>query len=75
MTAEVLILHTGGTIGMVPGPHGLAPAPGLRQRIEQQLGSSLHQLPSFDLLEIDPLIDSANITPAHWQQLAALLAE
>ena len=75
MTAEVLILHTGGTIGMVPGPHGLAPAPGLRQRIEQQLGSSLQQLPGFDLLEIDPLIDSANITPAHWQQLAALLAE
>ncbi|HIQ53402.1 MAG TPA: asparaginase, partial [Pseudomonas pachastrellae] len=52
MTAEVLILHTGGTIGMVPGPHGLAPAPGLRQRIEQQLGSSLQQLPGFDLLEI-----------------------
>lgn len=75
MTAEVLILHTGGTIGMVPGPHGLAPAPGLRQHIEQQLGSSMQQLPGFDLLEIDPLIDSANITPAHWQQLAALLAE
>ncbi|WVM94273.1 hypothetical protein ULG90_12325 [Halopseudomonas pachastrellae] len=27
MTAEVLILHTGGTIGMVPGPHGLARPP------------------------------------------------
>ncbi|HCB44228.1 MAG: L-asparaginase 1 [Pseudomonadales bacterium] len=75
MTAEVLILHTGGTIGMVPGPNGLAPAPGLQQRIEQQLGSSLALLPSFDLLEISPLIDSADLTPGHWQQLAALLAE
>tara|TARA_Y100000296_G_scaffold51314_1_gene58830 strand:+ start:1635 stop:2111 length:477 start_codon:yes stop_codon:yes gene_type:complete len=75
MTAEVLILHTGGTIGMVPGPNGLAPAAGLQQRIEQQLGSSLALLPGFDLLELDPLIDSADLTPGHWQQLAALLAE
>ncbi|MGI3129642.1 asparaginase [Halopseudomonas pachastrellae] len=75
MTAEVLMLYTGGTIGMVPGPKGLAPAPGLQQRIEQQLGSSLALLPDFDLLEIDPLIDSADLTPEHWQQLAALLAK
>ncbi|MEH6564070.1 MAG: asparaginase [Halopseudomonas sp.] len=75
MSAAVLILYTGGTIGMTPTDQGLTPTPGLHGRIEQQFGASLAELPSFDLLELEPLIDSANITPAHWQRLAALLAE
>lgn len=75
MSAEVLVLYTGGTIGMMPTSQGLAPAPDLRARIEQQFGDTLAALPAFDLLELSPLIDSANITPAHWQQLAAQLAE
>ena len=75
MTAEVLVLYTGGTIGMIRTADGLTPAAGLHRRIEQALGASLTELPRFDVLELDPLIDSANITPAHWQMLAARLAE
>jgi len=75
MSAAVLVLYTGGTIGMTATDRGLTPTPGLRARIEQQFGASLAELPSFELLELEPLIDSANITPAHWQRLAALLAE
>jgi L-asparaginase len=74
MSAQVLILYTGGTIGMVQTEQGLAPASGLQERIEVALGMSLNTLPSFEVLEISPLIDSANITPKHWTKLMSILA-
>ncbi|WP_417538127.1 asparaginase [Marinomonas sp.] len=74
MSAQVLILYTGGTIGMVQTEQGLAPASGLQERIEMALGVSINTLPSFEVLEISPLIDSANITPQHWTKLVSILA-
>lgn len=74
MSAQVLILYTGGTIGMVQTEQGLAPASGLQERIEMALGMSINTLPSFEVLEISPLIDSANITPKHWTKLVSILA-
>ncbi|WP_137169554.1 asparaginase [Marinomonas sp. FW-1] len=74
MSAQVLILYTGGTIGMVQTEQGLAPASGLQERIEMALGASINTLPSFEVLEISPLIDSANITPKHWTKLVSILA-
>ncbi|AEF54458.1 asparaginase [Marinomonas posidonica] len=73
MSTEVLVLYTGGTIGMTQTAQGLAPASGLQGRIERALGDSLNSLPSFEVLEISPLIDSANITPAHWTKLVSIL--
>ncbi|RBP84340.1 asparaginase [Marinomonas rhizomae] len=73
MSAQVLILYTGGTIGMVQTEQGLAPASGLQERIEMALGASINTLPSFEVLEISPLIDSANITPKHWTKLVSIL--
>ncbi|MGO2234789.1 asparaginase [Marinomonas sp.] len=74
MSAKVLILYTGGTIGMIQTEQGLAPASGLQERIEMALGMSINTLPSFEVLEISPLIDSANITPKHWTKLVSILA-
>ncbi|MBU2020996.1 MAG: asparaginase [Gammaproteobacteria bacterium] len=74
MSAQVLILYTGGTIGMVQTEQGLTPASGLQERIEMALGMSINTLPSFEVLEISPLIDSANITPKHWTKLVSILA-
>ncbi|NLQ18445.1 asparaginase [Marinomonas sp. M1K-6] len=74
MSAQVLVLYTGGTIGMVQTEQGLAPASGLQERIEMALGMSTTTLPSFEVLEISPLIDSANITPKHWTKLVSILA-
>nr|WP_275412743.1 asparaginase [Marinomonas ostreistagni] len=65
----MLIIYTGGTIGMTQTEQGLAPAPGLQTRIEEALGEGLNDLPLFDLLELSPLIDSSNITPANWQAI------
>lgn len=74
MKSQVLILYTGGTIGMVHTDQGLAPASGLQERIEMAMGASLPDLPSFEVLELSPLIDSANITPSSWTKLVTTLA-
>ena len=66
MTHKILIVYTGGTIGMVQTEQGLAPAAGLNERIHDTLGESLQGLPEFDVIELNPLIDSSNITPDHW---------
>jgi lysophospholipase len=90
--AQVLVLHTGGTIGMKMGDRGYAPAPGfLRDQIERlpQLsdpGADRHgfdfvtprfahrRRAYFDLVEYDPLLDSANLGLADWAQFATDLA-
>lgn len=59
-----LLLHTGGTIGMRPGPEGLSPAPGV---VEAAVG------PRARVIAFDPLIDSAGISPGHWNRLLDLI--
>ncbi|MHA7879354.1 MAG: asparaginase [Saccharospirillum sp.] len=70
--ARYLILNTGGTIGMAQGPHGLTPQPGLlQQALAQQpelAGWHQHELQWHDWA---PLIDSSDIHPHHWYELAA----
>ncbi|HEY0212215.1 MAG TPA: asparaginase domain-containing protein [Paenirhodobacter sp.] len=55
-----LLIHTGGTIGMVPGVGGLVPGPGV---VERAVGARA-QVEAFD-----PLLDSADVTPGHWNRL------
>lgn len=59
-----LLIHTGGTIGMAPGPAGLTPAPGV---VEQAAAGRAH------VIAFDPLIDSAAITHRHWNRLLDLI--
>jgi len=66
MSGKTLVINTGGTFGMVEGPVGLVPAPGLNARIEQQLPELAGR---FDLIELEPLIDSSNLMPSHWQRI------
>ncbi|TSE34276.1 asparaginase [Tepidimonas charontis] len=69
--ARVLMLAYGGTIGMVPSPHGYVPAPGLGERLRRALqdtGAGA-ALPAFEVWE-QPPIDSANLRPHHWQTMA-----
>ncbi|WP_432697213.1 type I asparaginase [Marinobacterium sp. YM272] len=74
-TDRVLIIHTGGTIGMLPTEQGLAPAAGFEQLLRQRLAERLDTLPAFDLLELDPLIDSAELSPRQWNSIAAPVIE
>ncbi|MEM8861961.1 MAG: asparaginase [Chloroflexota bacterium] len=70
---KILVVYTGGTIGMMPDAQSgmtLAPKSGY-------LAESLRQIPElkaagheFDLIEYNPLLDSSNMTPATWVQIA-----
>lgn len=71
MHNNILIIYTGGTIGMQPSEHGYIPVPGFEALIQERLAHSHHALlPNFDLIELAPLIDSANLTPHHWNLIA-----
>ncbi|HPE60340.1 MAG: asparaginase [Thiothrix sp.] len=64
--SKVLILYTGGTIGMLPSAQGYAPAGGFARRLTERLGENRADLPAWDLIERERLIDSANLQPADW---------
>jgi L-asparaginase type I len=66
MTRRILVLYTGGTIGMDDTPQGLAPMPGLLPRQIEGLGD---QRFAVEVLEYAPLIDSSAVTPAHWNRI------
>ena len=67
---HVRVLYTGGTIGMQASANGLAPASGFEARMREQLDAQPDLVvPHFSFEELQPLIDSANMTPAYWQRL------
>lgn len=63
---RLLILYSGGTIGMDHSPQGLAPVPGLLPQLLERFRTPALD---FDVLEYPQLIDSSAIVPAQWQQL------
>lgn len=68
--AQYLIINTGGTIGMAPGPTGLAPQAGLlRTTLTTHSDLSDWQSHRLEWDEWHPLIDSSDIRPSHWYQL------
>jgi len=67
---QVMVLYTGGTIGMQASANGLAPASGFEARMAEQLAAQPELIvPHWRFREMAPLIDSANMTPAYWQRL------
>ncbi len=71
---KILILYTGGTIGMQPSPEGYVPVAGfeqlLRKRLSQAESEHDNALPEFDVIECEQLIDSSNLMPHHWHEIA-----
>ena len=63
---DVLVIYTGGTIGMVPGPDGLQPKDGM---VEAALQRMLPAGVSAVVERFEPLIDSANIRPDDWNRM------
>ena len=68
---EILVIHTGGTIGMVPGPGGLHPAPGV---VETALGALAPAGTTLTVIAFDPLVDSAEMGPDHWNRIIDAVA-
>ena len=71
--ARLFLIHTGGTIGMAAGPRGFAPQESLLEELAESI--LRRDLPdsSLTIHTIDPLIDSANVTPDTWNLLLDLV--
>ncbi|MCE4054795.1 asparaginase [Pseudomonas sp. Au-Pse12] len=73
---HVMVLYTGGTIGMQASADGLAPASGFDVRMRAYLDSQPElRVPAWRFHEMAPLIDSANMTPDYWQRLREAVVE
>lgn len=71
---RILIIYTGGTIGMQNTESGYIPVSGFHSVIDEQLHPpSGSRLPDYDVIEIEPVIDSANLVPGHWPIIASLI--
>jgi L-asparaginase len=74
--AQVCVLSTGGTISMRDGQEGLSLDHGyLTGQLAAFRSNSPGSLPQFDLLELDPLHDSANMSPADWVKIAGAILD
>lgn len=73
---KLLVLYTGGTIGMQMSAAGLAPASGFEARLrERQQQEAAGELPNWSFRELLPLIDSANMNQTHWLALRDAIVE
>lgn len=73
---KVLIIYTGGTIGMKRTEHGYGPASDF---LEGQLKSipdlMRDDFPRWDMHEMSPLLDSSNMTVKEWNAIAGVIYE
>ncbi len=71
---RVLIIYTGGTIGMKKTENGYAPAAGfLREALLSIDDMRRPELPSWELVEMNPLLDSSNIAYSEWNGIARVV--
>lgn len=75
---RLLVIYTGGTIGMQQTVGGLAPGGNFAQRMQVALGKlpvdQQQSLPAYDVISYAPLIDSSAATALNWQQIARDIA-
>lgn len=70
MKKRICILYTGGTIGMVPTEQGYAPLPGgLAKYLNMISDLTSADAPDWELVEMEPLLDSSNITVREWRTI------
>lgn len=72
MTNKVLIVYTGGTIGMVQDENGSL-HPFALDRIYDAVPQLKHCSYRIDSVTLDNIIDSSNMTPAQWADIAAII--
>ena len=76
MKKKVLIIYTGGTIGMKKTEKGYAPVAGFLGRAISAIDDmNSPDAPLWDLHEMSPLLDSSDITVKEWNKIAAVICE
>ena len=72
MKSAVLIIYTGGTIGMVQDEKG-ALHPFELNRIYDALPQLKHAAYQIDSCQLDPIIDSSNMNPTIWKKIVDVI--
>ena len=73
---NILIIYTGGTIGMVSTPDGYAPREGyFRAALDAVPSLHMEGMPRWELFEMSPLLDSSNMTVREWNGIAQIIAQ
>ncbi len=68
---RIYVAYTGGTIGMQHSSNGYVPVPGfLSETVRNMPEFYRPEMPHFDIHEYHPVIDSSDMTPAHWLSIA-----
>ena len=76
MKKNILLVYTGGTIGMVRTEAGYAPRAGyLQSYLESLPAMRSDEMPHWELLELDPLLDSSNMTVLDWNRIGGIIEE
>lgn len=75
MKRAILLIYTGGTIGMKQDPDTLALKPFNFDQILEEVPELKKFGYDIDTSSFDPLIDSSDVVPAFWVELAAMLKE
>lgn len=70
-STRILIVNTGGTVGMKKTRSGYRPSRGhLERLLTTNYRFQASEIPTFDVHELTPLIDSADMTPKTWRRIA-----
>ena len=76
MTNKVLVLNTGGTIGMQSSADGFIPMTGFDKYCLNVLAANDTSLASdIDFISLDSLIDSADLLPKNWTMIGKKLEQ
>ena len=73
---RIFVAYTGGTIGMKQTEDGYAPASGYLQHLmSERPPFQAPDVPAYDIYEFDPLLDSSDMAPADWLQIARVIRD
>ena len=73
---HIYIAYTGGTIGMTRSADGWQPLPGfLAEAMAAMPELEAEGMPTYEIHEFEPLLDSSNMTPEGWIRIARQIDE
>lgn len=74
MKKRILIIYTGGTIGMDRSENGYMPRSGFLAEILSKVPSLYDEsMPDWELYEMDPILDSSNMTVVEWNLIGDVI--
>ncbi|MBP7507525.1 MAG: asparaginase [Prolixibacteraceae bacterium] len=73
MRPSILIIYTGGTIGMVQRPEDGSLLPVNFEQLSNEIPQLLKFGYEISSISFEPALDSSNITPEHWNKLALII--